>query len=93
MMVGGPFFVANILTPRSYSAKKAFLQFMQHGFGAVPLAMIAALVWSAASLKDKRLRVLAILFLGSLLVGSVSGGGIGVWVNSYFCLLYTSRCV
>jgi hypothetical protein len=84
MIVGGPFFVANILTPRSYSAKKAFLQFMQHGFGAVPLAMIAALVWSAASLKDKRLRVLAILFLGSLLVGSVSGGGIGVWVNSYF---------
>ncbi len=84
MLVGGPFFVANILTPRSYSFKKAILQFMEYGFGPVPLAMIAASIWSAASLKDKRLRVLAILFLTSLLVGCVSGGAIGVWVNSYF---------
>ena len=57
---------------------------MEYGFGPVSLAMIAALVWSVASLKDKRLRVLAIIFLTSLLVGSVSGGVIGVWVNSYF---------
>ncbi len=83
-IVGGPFFISNILTPRSYSFKKAILQFMEYGFGPVSLAMIAALVWSVASLKDKRLRVLAILFLTSLLVGSVSGGVIGVWVNSYF---------
>jgi len=83
-IVGGPFFVANILTPRSYSLEKAFFQFMEHGFGVVPLAIVAALVWSGTSLKDKRHRVLAILFLSSLLVGSVSGGGIGVWVNSYF---------
>ena len=83
-MVGGPFFVANILTPRSYSFEKAILQFMEYGFGPVPLAMTAALIWSAVSLKHERLRVLAILFLTSLLVGSVSGGGIGVWVNSYF---------
>ncbi|MGP0098958.1 MAG: hypothetical protein ACLPHI_18105 [Terriglobales bacterium] len=83
-IVGGPFFVSNILIPRSYSLKKAFVQFMQYGFGPVPLAMIAALVWSAASLKDKKLRVLALLFLTSLFVGSVSGGVIGVWVNSYF---------
>jgi len=83
-MVGGPFFVANILTPRSYSFEKAALQFMEYGFGPLPLAMIAALLWSAVSLKDKRFRVLAILLLSSLLVGFVSGGGIGVWVNSYF---------
>lgn len=83
-IVGGPFFLSNILSPRSYSFKKAILQFMEYGFGPVSLAMIAALIWSAASIKDKRLRVLAILFLTSLLVGSVSGGAIGVWVNSYF---------
>jgi hypothetical protein len=86
--VGGPFFVSNILSPRSYLLKKAILQFLEYGFGPVPLAMIAALIWSAAALagrwKDKRLRVLAILFLASLLVGSASGGVIGVWVNSYF---------
>jgi hypothetical protein len=81
---GGPFFLSNILTPRSYSLKKACLQFMEYGFGAVSLPMIAALIWSAGSLKDKRLRVLAMLFLTSLLVGSVTGGAIGVWVNSYF---------
>jgi hypothetical protein len=84
LIMGGPFFVANILIPRAYSFKKAFLQFMEYGFGPVPLAMIAALIWSAASLKDKRLRVLAMLFLASLFVGSLSGGAIGVWVNSYF---------
>jgi hypothetical protein len=83
-IVGGPFFVSDILTPRSYSFKKALLQFMEYGFGPVSLAMMAALIWSVGSLKDKRLRVLAILFLVALVVGSVSGGGIGVWVNSYF---------
>ncbi len=87
-MVGGPFFVSNILSPRSYLFKKAILQFLEYGFGPVPLAMIAALIWSAATLagrwKDKRPRVLAILFLASLLVGAASGGVIGVWVNSYF---------
>jgi hypothetical protein len=85
-IVGGPFFVSNILTPRSYSFKKSIVQFMEYGFGPVSLAMIAALIWSAGSLKDKRLRVLAILFLACLLVGSVTGGVIGVWVNSYFDL-------
>jgi len=94
VIAGGPFFIASILTPRSYSFKKAILQFMEYGFGPVSLAVIAALFWCAGSLKnkdknknknkDKRLRVLAILFLASLLVGSVSGGAIGVWVNSYF---------
>jgi hypothetical protein len=91
-IVGGPFFVSNILSPRLYLFKKAILQFMEHGFGPVPLAMTAALVWSGAALfgrnfggkKDNGARVLAILFLASLLVGSVSGGGIGVWLNSYF---------
>jgi hypothetical protein len=83
-IVGGPFFISNILTPRSYSFKKAILQFMEYGCGPVSLAVIAALIWSAGSLKDKRLRVLAILFLACLLVGSVTGGVIGVWVNSYF---------
>ncbi len=83
-IVGGPFFLSNILTPRSYSFQKALFQFVEYGFGPVSLAMIAALGWSAAALKDQRLRVLAILFLASVLVGSVSGGFIGVWVNSYF---------
>jgi hypothetical protein len=83
-IAGGPFFLANILNPRSYSFQKASFQFLEHGFGPVALAMIAALAWSAASLKQGRVRVLAILFLASLTVGFVSGGGIGVWVNSYF---------
>jgi len=64
--VGGPFFVSNILSPRLYSLKKAILQFLEYGFGIVPLAMIAALIWSATAIKDKKLRVLAILFLASI---------------------------
>jgi hypothetical protein len=83
-IVGGPFFLSNILNQRSYSFQKALFQFLEHGFGPVPLAMIAALVWSAASVKQGRFRVLAVLLLASLMVGFVFGGGRGVWVNSYF---------
>lgn len=83
-VVGGPFFVADILTPRVFSFTKAFFQFMEYGFGPIALAMIAAAIWSARALKDRRLRVLAIWFCLSVIFGAVSGGIIGVWVNSYF---------
>jgi hypothetical protein len=83
-IVGGRFFISGILTPRSYSFEKLILNFMWHGFGPVQLAMLAALVWSAATLTDKRLRVLAIFFWASLLVGFAFGGGVGVSANSYF---------
>ncbi len=87
-LVGGPFFVSSMLSPRSYSLQKAFFQFMEYGFGPVSLAMIAALLWTKASLQDQdhRLRILAILFLACLLVGCLSGGVIGLWVNCYFDL-------
>jgi hypothetical protein len=83
-IVGGPFFLSNIMNPRSYSFEKAVFQFLEHGFGPAPLAIIAALTWSAASLRQSRFRVLAVLFLSSMIVGFVFGGGSGVWVNSYF---------
>jgi hypothetical protein len=86
---GGPFFIADILTPRTFSPSKAFIQFMQYGFGPVPLAMIAAAWWSKAALKNKRLRVLAILFWLSTAFGVASGGVIGVWVNAYFDIYLT----
>lgn len=85
-LVGGPFFVSSMLSPRSYSLTKAILQFMEYGFGPVSLAMIAALLWTKASLRDHRLRILAIFFLACLLVGCLSGGVIGLWVNCYFDL-------
>jgi hypothetical protein len=83
-IAGGPFFLENLLHPRSYSFQKALFQFLEHGFGPVALAMIAALGWSAVSLKQSRVRVLAVLFLASLTLGFVFGGGTGVWVNTYF---------
>lgn len=61
-VVGGPSFVANILTPRVFSFFKAFTQFMEYGFGPASLAMIAAAIWSVGAWKQRRLRVLAILF-------------------------------
>ncbi len=85
-LVGGPFFVSSMLSPRSYSLQKAILQFMEYGFGPISLAMVAALVWTKASLQDHRLRILAILFVVCLLVGCLSGGVIGLWVNCYFDL-------
>jgi hypothetical protein len=83
---GGPYFVADVLMPRMYSFLKAFIQFMEYGFGSASLAMIAAAVWSVKALKDSRLRVVAILFGLCLIVGGLSGGYIGHWVNAYFDL-------
>jgi len=85
-LVGGPFFVSSMLSPRTYSLKKAILQFMEYGFGPVSLAMIAALVWTKASLQDRRLRIVALFFLACLVVGCLSGGVVGLWVNCYFDL-------
>jgi hypothetical protein len=81
---GGPFFIADILTPRAFSPSKAIIQFMQYGFGPVPLAMIAAAWWSQGALKDAKLRWLAILFWLSIVSAIASGGVTGVWVNAYF---------
>jgi hypothetical protein len=47
---------------------------------------LAAIFWSWAALQNKRLRVLAIFFWTSLFLGSAFGGGVGVWVNTYFDL-------
>jgi hypothetical protein len=83
--VGGPYFVADILTPRPYSAAKAALQFLEFAF--LPIAVVAAfarIVWSRQAFHNDKLRVLAILFIASVIFGAISGGGIGVWVNSYF---------
>ncbi|MGD0215697.1 MAG: hypothetical protein ABSB87_20945 [Terriglobales bacterium] len=85
-IVGGPFFLSALLSPRTYSIQKAIVQFFCNGFPAVPLAILAAMFWSARMLKDKRLRVLAIFFWTSLFLGSAFGGGVGVWVNTYFDL-------
>lgn len=90
-LVGGPFFQSALLSPRTYSLQKVIVQFFCNGFPPVPLAILAAAVWSRAKLKDprlndQRLRVLAIFFWTSLFLGSAFGGGVGVWVNTYFDL-------
>lgn len=46
--VGGPFFAADVLTPRVFHIAKAFIQFMEYGLGSLSLAMVAAAIWSAA---------------------------------------------
>jgi hypothetical protein len=84
---GGPYFVADILTPRPYSLAKAANQFLDNGFGFVPFAAIAGVLWCRRAFHDDKLRVLAILFVMALIFGAVSGGGIGVWVNCYFDMI------
>jgi hypothetical protein len=84
ILVGGPFFVTNILAPRAFSIRQALGQFLRWGVGPVQVALCLALAWTAISWRSRTARVAIILLWVSLFVGLFFGGGEGVWINAYF---------
>jgi hypothetical protein len=80
--VGGPFFIAKLLTPRSYSLRKAF-HFMGT-YGDLQIPLVASLIWSIAQFRSRKFRIVSLYFMLSLLLGIALGGGTGVNVNTYF---------
>ena len=83
ILIGGPTFVARLLTARPYSgvsARGAFAS-VYSGMG-LPLAISA--FWSISQFPNRRSRVISIYFFISLLVGIVFAGGIGVNINTFF---------
>ncbi len=80
---GGPFFVAELLAPREYSAAKAFTQgAIVAGPILLPLGVALYAAWTVRY--DARLRIATLLLASSMGLGLYFGGGSGVSVNAYF---------
>lgn len=86
MWLAGPFFVSNILLPRTFLIGKAIRHFALEAFGPVQVPLIIAAFWSLWAFRNTRLRIVVILFWSSMLFGFIFGGGAGVDLNSYFDL-------
>jgi hypothetical protein len=86
MSVAGPYFISNILLPRTYSLKHAVAHFFGSGFDPLQIPLLVVAVWSVQAFRNTRFRIAVIFFWSSLLVGFAFGGGTGVSVNAYFGL-------
>ncbi|MGA3373816.1 MAG: glycosyltransferase family 39 protein [Terracidiphilus sp.] len=87
--LGGPYFVAQLLTPRGYWISKM----LDSSRILLPLAvpLVLAGVWSVRQLRESKFRVVAIYFLISLPLGIALYGGGGTTVNMFFdCFLAVS---
>jgi hypothetical protein len=87
--LGGPFFVAQMLTPRVYSISKMFFSTSI----VLPLAvsLIIAAAWSIRHLRERKYRAIAIYFFISLSLGIALYGGGGTVANMFFdCFLAIS---
>lgn len=80
---GGPFFLSNLLSGRSYSLTRAMLYFVATNLPVLTL-LAAAGIWAARKWNIQSNRPLSIFFFCSLIVGVIFGGGEGVSSNIYF---------
>jgi hypothetical protein len=83
ILVGGPFFVPKLLTPRVYSLAAGFRAFLGF-YGPIQIPFAAAAISSCYALKKPAARVLALLFILSLVIGIGFAGGSGVSINAFF---------
>ena len=82
MLVGGPFFISELLSPRHYSFVWA-LRFLP-AYEPLQVPLIISIVWSIWQMRTEKFRVIAIYFFSSLVIGIVFGGVGGVSLNTYF---------
>jgi hypothetical protein len=85
---GGPYFVTEMLAPRSYSFEKLG-DYVIAGLGPLLIPSLAAIVAAVLFLRNPSRRVASILCLASLVVGSLFAGGIGVSVNTFFSFMFS----
>jgi hypothetical protein len=83
IVVGGPFFISNVLMPRSYSVSRALASLLI-GFGLLQIPLMVSFLWSFWQLRRGQYRVIALYFLGSLAIGLAFAGGTGIGPNIYF---------
>jgi hypothetical protein len=85
--IGGPFFAANLLTPRLYSISGALKSFLEV-YGTIQIPFLAAALMVVPTIKASSSRVLALLFVVSLIIGIAFAGGAGVALNTFFSNLF-----
>lgn len=93
MWADGPYFVSNILLPRTYSLFFAATQFVLSAYAPLQILLLIAAVWTIQAFRDARIRVVPILFWLTLLIGVAFGGGAGVGVNAYFDLFLSASMI
>lgn len=81
--LGGPYFVAQMLSGRSYSFSHMIDNFSDLYLPILPLALIALLT-AIRVYRDSSLRIIPLLFWFAQLPCIAFGGGAGVWLNTYF---------
>ncbi len=84
---GGPYFLTQMLAPRVWTLGKVF-EGIAASLGPLLIPMLFALVAAAAMLRDPKRRIAGILFFSSLVVGSFFGGGLGVFINTFFSCIF-----
>ncbi len=84
---GGPYFITEMLAPRSWTLKKVF-ESVEAALGPLLIPMLFSIVAAATMLRDPKRRVAGILFFAALLLGSLFGGGIGVFTNTFFSCFF-----
>ncbi len=80
---GGPFFISQMLAPRIWSVAK-LADTAVTNLGPLLMPLLAALLMAWSLRRDRRCRVLALLLVAALGVGTLFGGGAGVSVNTFF---------
>jgi hypothetical protein len=84
---GGPYFLATMLAPRVWTFGKV-VDSMINVLGPLLIPMVFALIASVFLLRDPRRRIAGILFFAALIIGSAFGGGLGVFINTFFSCIF-----
>ncbi len=80
---GGPFFIANLLSPREYSFFGGIVDFLAN-YWPILLPFAVACIWVKKNWRDRTRRLICIFFVVSLLVDVSIAGGVGISINTYF---------
>jgi hypothetical protein len=83
LRLGGPFFISNLLSPRTYSFFGGFVDFLGN-YWPILLPFAVACIWVKKDWGDTERRLICIFFIVSLIVDVGIAGGIGISINTYF---------
>jgi hypothetical protein len=86
---GGPYFLTQMTAPRCYTLHKLW-DGVVAGLGPMLIPTLVSAAAAVAFLRHPRCRVISILWITSLLVGSVFCGGSGVSINTFFSFFFAS---
>src|SRR5580704_10899331 len=80
---GGPYFIANLLSPREYSVFGGIIDFLAN-YWPILLPFVASCIWVKKNWRDGTRQLICIFFIVSLLLDVSAAGGVGVSINAYF---------